>query len=74
MAIKSRLGGYLCGYCGKSYADAAKADFCRESHDLIYVPLTKADLNRLILFLNTKDDEVLTRTLVDTLQRYLRGS
>lgn len=67
-------GQWICGYCGTPYVDQTKADQCRESHDLIYVPLTKTDLNRLLNFIFTKDEALLSRELMDTLQRYLRGN
>lgn len=73
MAVKTARG-YLCGYCGKPYNDAAKADLCRDRHELIYVPLTQEDLNNLIHFVHTKEDQFLTASLVSTLQRYVRGS
>jgi hypothetical protein len=73
MAVKTR-DGYLCGYCGKKYVDASKADSCRDSHELIYVPLTHKDLNSLLHFIQTKDEEFLTESLMNTLQTYLRGN
>jgi hypothetical protein len=73
MAILQR-GMWLCGYCGKAYTDQVKADNCRDSHELIYIPLTKTDLNRLLQFLYTKNEELLTESLVNTLQTYLGGN
>lgn len=73
MAVKLR-GQWLCGYCGKPYASASKADECRDTHELIYIPLTKTDLNRLLMFIHSKNEDVLTKSLLDTLQRYLGGS
>ena len=73
MAVKTH-NGYLCGYCGKLYNDMAKADSCRDSHELIYVPFTHADLNNLLHFIQTKDDKFLTEHLMGTLQTYLRGN
>lgn len=73
MAVKSR-DGWLCGYCGKPYPDATKADVCRDSHELIYVGLSATDLNRLLNFIATKNDAVLTESLIATLQRYLKGN
>ena len=73
MAVKF-MGKWVCGYCGKPYVDAAKADSCRDSHSLIYVPLTATDLNRLLLFIQTKNEEYLTESLMNTLQRYLGGN
>jgi len=74
MAIKTQYGTYLCGYCGKAYTSATKADECRDQHELIYIPLTKTDLSRLLQFLYTKNEELLTESLVNTLQTYLGGN
>ena len=67
-------GGHECGYCGKFFTNPVDADNCKESHDLIYLPLSKEDLNRLVLFLYQKEDKLLTKSLIDNLQKYLRGS
>lgn len=72
MAIKVR-GKWLCGYCGKEYIDQAKADVCRDSHELIYVAFTAKDLNMLMHFIRSKDESFLTTSLMNTLDRYLRG-
>jgi len=73
MAVKS-FDGWLCGYCGKKYTDAVKADVCRDSHELIYVPFTTADLNSLLHFVYTKEEQYLTESLMNTLSTYLRGN
>ena len=73
MAIK-HAGKWLCGYCHKEYPDQAKADSCRDGHDLIYVPFTPTDLNRLLNFIYLKDDSLLTKSLMATLNKYLRGN
>lgn len=65
---------YCCKYCHKQYKDEFKADVCLEDHELIYVALSKTDLNRLINFLYLKDDSLLTNTLVESLNKYLRGN
>lgn len=70
MAIK-KGNKYLCSYCRKDYINPAQADVCRESHDLVYVPMSRSDLNRMIQFIHLKNDELLTDSLVNTLRRYL---
>lgn len=71
MAIKVS-GGYKCGYCKKLYPNQVEADGCKSSHNLIYVALSMEDLNRIIQFMYTKDDDLLGENLVQTLQSYLR--
>lgn len=73
MAIKTR-GGYLCGYCNKSFTDPVKCDIHKEEHNLIYVALSREDLSRLVTFIYSKEEKLLTGTLVDNLQKYLKGS
>jgi hypothetical protein len=70
MAIKLNSGKYACGYCRKEYADAVDAENCKDSHDLIYVPFTKEDLNRLLLFIYTNNEDYLTHTMLNTLNKY----
>ena len=65
---------YLCGYCGKPYTDATKADICRDSHELVYVAFSVADLNSLLHFIHSKNDDFLTESLMNTLNVYLRGN
>lgn len=73
MAIKTKTG-YKCGYCGKEFGSPIDADNCKESHQLLYVALSREDLNRLIMFIYTKEDAVLGEQVVDRLQSYLKGS
>lgn len=73
MAIFQR-GMWFCGYCGKQYKDQTKADLCRESHELIYIPLSLGDLNMLVNFIHTKNDDYISTTILDTLHRYLRSN
>jgi len=78
MAVK-RGNEYLCGYCGKAYTDPFKADNCRDEHDLVYIPISKTDLNRLLQFVyltnaDPRTEKLLTRTLMRTLSRYLKGN
>lgn len=74
MAIKLKSGKYKCGYCTKEYAKLDEAETCKESHNLIYLSLSKDDLHRLIQFIYSKDDRLLGDNLVDRLQSYMKGS
>ena len=73
MAVKV-LDRWACSYCGTEYNTSTKADSCRDRHELIYVPLSKGDLNRLINFIYIRDDKLLTPTLISSLTKYLRGN
>lgn len=72
MAKRLTNGRYECSYCGKNFETVLKADGCEKSHELIYVPLKKTDLMRLIQFLYTKEEKLLTEELVRTLTKYAR--
>lgn len=74
MAIKTIYGTYACGHCGKQFPSPSEADAHRDSHELIYVPFTKTDLNRLLNFITSKNEEYLTKSLMDTLQKYISGN
>lgn len=69
MAIKTKKG-YECSYCQKVYDTPALADACRDGHDLIYLSVAKDDLRRLWQFLISKDEDLLTETLVRQLSKY----
>lgn len=76
MAIKTKTG-YACGYCKKIYNGStgmADADKCKDSHKLIYIQISAEDLQRLLMFIFSKNDNVLGEDIVTRLQSYLRGS
>lgn len=69
---------FVCDICGEEYTNKvrsiaeSKAQDCEESHDIIYVPLSPSDLQRLLSFIVSKQDEYLTESLVHTLEKYRR--
>lgn len=71
MAIKTKLG-YICSYCRQVYPTDAKADACRNKHDLIYLALSKEDLNKLAQFIFSKDDTLITEGLYNAVQSGLK--
>ena len=73
MVVKTSKG-YKCGYCQKIFVTSPEADKCKDSHQLIYVPLSIDDLNRLVNFIYLKEEKLLTEDLVNTLQKYLKNS
>ena len=70
MAHKLSNGKYKCSWCNKVYPDPTKADVCRDSHNLILVPMLQDDINRLVQFMATKNDELLTETMWRSLSKY----
>jgi len=71
MAYKTLLG-YECSYCRKLYDSAQKADACRNRHDLIYLGISKEDLQNLVHFIFNKDDKLISEGLLKTLQGGLK--
>lgn len=61
---------YYCSVCGESYNRELYALSCEKGHDIVYVPIKREDLFRLIQFIYVKDDSLLTESLVKTLQKY----
>jgi len=59
-----------CFYCGKYFEDPQKARDCENKHDVVFVPLLREDLNRLLNFIATGERQLLTERLSRTLFRY----
>ncbi len=63
---------WRCGYCRLPYETSEKAEKCKESHDIVYVGLSRSDLNRLVNFIYTGEEQLITDSLLDNLKKYLR--
>lgn len=63
---------YKCLYCQKQYTTVRARDQCLESHDIVYVPISRSDLNRLLNFIMSRNEKYLTESLTSTLFRYVR--
>jgi hypothetical protein len=59
-----------CIYCGEYINRPNYNTHLQKEHDLIYVAIEKSDLNRLIQFIYIKDESLLTKSLVETLQTF----
>ena len=71
MAIKNKNELYECPYCGKTDIHPQVIDSCRDGHDLIYVMMSKADLNRIVTYFYTQDVELISPELIKRLKKYL---
>jgi len=69
MAIK-KGDRYVCYYCNRRYETNKEANKCTESHQLIYVGLTEADIRSIINFMHTKREEVLTEGAVKQFMKF----
>lgn len=63
---------YYCDYCDKPHKTMADAYECEDSHELIYVPLSAADLAALNNFLVTGNPDYITHSLTNTIRKYRR--
>jgi hypothetical protein len=66
---------YECNICSKTFGNHLMADSCEKSHQILYVPVYKEDLIRLMqyLYLSEGDKEsLLPQRLMKTLQEYMR--
>jgi len=62
-----------CFYCGKLYTTEQKARECENKHDIVFVPILREDLNRLVNFIATGDRSLLTERLSRLLFKYFRA-
>ena len=63
-----------CPICGKEYARDSLADYCEKSHSTIFIEMKTEDLFKLIQFIYTGDKSLLSKSLMDTLEKYKKGS
>jgi len=67
---------YACEVCGRIYKhkdrDSAErmARDCEQHHEIVYVPLLRSDVQRLLAFLVSKEDGLITETMVRSLKAY----
>lgn len=72
MALKLPDGKFACSICGTKYPQAIKADGCRDSHQLLYIPMSKSELNKLMHAIVMDDFSLVPPHLLQTLQKYAR--
>lgn len=65
---------YNCKICNTGYERSELAKACEDSHKFVLVRFDREDLYKLLQFLITKDDSLLTESLMKTLRKYQRGS
>jgi hypothetical protein len=74
MANKLSVGYYACSICGEKYGSMVNADRCRDSHDMLYIPISKSELNLLLHAIVLEDVSAIPNSLRLTLEKYQRAS
>jgi hypothetical protein len=74
MANKLSDGSYACSVCGENYGSMVKADRCREQHDMLYIPMSRSELNLLLHAIVLEDVSAIPDSLRLTLEKYQRAS
>lgn len=62
----------VCRYCAKWHSTPEKARECENGHDVVFVPLLREDLNRLVNFIATGERALLTERLSKALFKSYR--
>jgi len=73
VAINLRNGQYACSICGEKYSSTVSADSCRDSHDIVYIPMTRTEFNRLINALALSDLSIIPDSLMETFRKYQKS-
>jgi hypothetical protein len=61
---------WRCKYCNVSYYNELSAKGCESNHEVVLIEIYREDLMRLMQFLYTKDETLLTDRLIKTLRKY----
>lgn len=72
MAIKLPDGTFACPICHLIHPTLTRADMCRDAHNMLYFPISKDELNRLLIAIHTGDMSVLSDSLLDRMESYNR--
>lgn len=63
---------FKCYYCGLVYESKRERDACTEKHDLVNLQISRSDLNRLLMFIMTKEDKLISESLSHALFKYVQ--
>jgi len=65
---------FQCIICKELYPIEGEALSCEQSHDIIYVPLDREDLYKLIQFIYSGDISLISDRLKTRLLKYRKGN
>jgi len=64
---------FSCRICGHPYPNFVLQESCERSHDTVVLTLWREDLFKLLQFIMTKDESLLSGRLMKSLQNYQSG-
>jgi hypothetical protein len=70
MPKKTKNGKWKCTFCSKFYSREDEATHCERNHGIVYVAFFKSDLRKLVEYMYTKDEALLTDTLLNAIFSY----
>jgi len=70
MAIRLPDGRFQCSICNKIHAKEIDAERCKISHEVLYIPMTRTELNRLIQALYLGKPELVPESLYETFRKF----
>lgn len=74
MAIKLKTGEYKCLFCNYRHNNPSLVNDHRDKeHEFVLVPMTNDMLSRLVQFIFTKNEELITEDLYNMLKMYLNN-
>lgn len=65
---------WICEYCGTSFVEANGAAECETSHDLVYVPIPRAQIYNLVRYFETNDVTLLPEQFIRFILDFARKS
>ncbi len=72
IATPNPEGKYKCSICGKTWETELYKISCEKGHNVIYIPMTKEQIFKLVQFFFTMDKELIPSGFVEMLMKFTR--
>jgi|WetSurMetagenome_2_1015567.scaffolds.fasta_scaffold305718_3 hypothetical protein len=72
MSFQDSEGRWRCSICKLVYPSATLASSCEKAHDIIYVPMKRTDIDKLVQFIFTGGESPLPEDLVKSLMLFTK--
>lgn len=63
---------HICTICEKKYTERSEAEKCENSHEIVYLELTRDEVRRLRVILEMSDSDLITRDLYKKIAKAAR--